>query len=217
VFPITAASTPPVQMPPPFVPQRGVRYVAAVRNYTGARDMRDLTVDEIHTYYVIVGDAPILVHNCGGDIYEHGGSTRYGARDGLERPTSVSSSITKDTLDTGSEAARWIRPPGWRGNGTLYNEARAHLLARMLGGNGRNRNNLVTMTQDPANSPVMRDFETEVYNAVAAGETVQYTSTAIYNGEELVPIGIQLEAYGSNGFCLEVCIINPAGRPGGGR
>ena len=27
--------------------------------------MRDLTVDSTHTYYVIAGDHPVLVHNCG--------------------------------------------------------------------------------------------------------------------------------------------------------
>ena len=28
--------------------------------------MRDLTVDRIHTYYVLAGDTPVLVHNKGG-------------------------------------------------------------------------------------------------------------------------------------------------------
>ncbi|WP_243715217.1 hypothetical protein [Micromonospora sp. KC207] len=27
--------------------------------------MRDLTVADVHTYYVIAGDTPVLVHNCG--------------------------------------------------------------------------------------------------------------------------------------------------------
>lgn len=26
--------------------------------------MRDLTVDQVHTYYVLVGNTPVLVHNC---------------------------------------------------------------------------------------------------------------------------------------------------------
>ncbi|WP_432841102.1 LamG-like jellyroll fold domain-containing protein [Dactylosporangium sp. CA-092794] len=39
--------------------------VAAVRNLTGAADMRDLTIADIHTYYVVAGDTPVLVHNCG--------------------------------------------------------------------------------------------------------------------------------------------------------
>jgi hypothetical protein len=38
--------------------------VTAVRNYIGGEDMRDLTVAAIHTYYVIAGNEPVLVHNC---------------------------------------------------------------------------------------------------------------------------------------------------------
>ena len=37
--------------------------VAGVRNFTGSEEMRDLTVATIHTYYVIVGSTPVLVHN----------------------------------------------------------------------------------------------------------------------------------------------------------
>ncbi|GAA0811418.1 LamG-like jellyroll fold domain-containing protein [Spirilliplanes yamanashiensis] len=52
--------------------------VAAVRNYHGKREMRDLTVADIHTYYVTAGDTPVLVHNnnrsrnsadCGPTVY----------------------------------------------------------------------------------------------------------------------------------------------------
>ncbi|WP_433609895.1 LamG-like jellyroll fold domain-containing protein [Dactylosporangium sp. CA-139114] len=37
--------------------------VTDVKNFTGAKDMRDLTVADIHTYYVLTADEPILVHN----------------------------------------------------------------------------------------------------------------------------------------------------------
>lgn len=40
-----------------------VRVLAAV-SFTGQRTMYDLTVDDIHTYYVIAGNTPVLVHNC---------------------------------------------------------------------------------------------------------------------------------------------------------
>ncbi|GAA0734441.1 hypothetical protein GCM10010199_53540 [Dactylosporangium roseum] len=40
-----------------------VATVTTVANRVGAAEMRDLTVADIHTYYVIVGDEPILVHN----------------------------------------------------------------------------------------------------------------------------------------------------------
>ncbi|GAA0456326.1 ricin-type beta-trefoil lectin domain protein [Actinoplanes campanulatus] len=45
-------------------PDGEIQYVTKVRNYTGAKVMRDLTVDDIHTYYVLAGNAPVLVHNC---------------------------------------------------------------------------------------------------------------------------------------------------------
>jgi RHS repeat-associated protein len=44
-------------------PDGQIRYVTAVWNRTGSKVMRDLTVDDIHTYYVIVGNKPVLVHN----------------------------------------------------------------------------------------------------------------------------------------------------------
>ncbi|MEU8238903.1 LamG-like jellyroll fold domain-containing protein [Actinoplanes missouriensis] len=45
-------------------PDGDTRYVTLVRTYQGAQQMRDLTVDVIHTYYVLAGATPILVHNC---------------------------------------------------------------------------------------------------------------------------------------------------------
>ncbi|MFE0462255.1 Hint domain-containing protein, partial [Kitasatospora sp. NPDC058965] len=39
--------------------------VAGVRNYTDSFVTYDLTIDGLHTYYVLAGTAPVLVHNCG--------------------------------------------------------------------------------------------------------------------------------------------------------
>ena len=38
--------------------------VVSVRSFTGEQWMYDLTVDDLHTYYVAAGDEPVLVHNC---------------------------------------------------------------------------------------------------------------------------------------------------------
>jgi RHS repeat-associated protein len=38
--------------------------VVAVHNFTGHADRRDLTVAVIHTFYVVAGTTPVLVHNC---------------------------------------------------------------------------------------------------------------------------------------------------------
>jgi hypothetical protein len=39
--------------------------VVSVRTWTGLHDMRDLTIANVHTYYVVGGTASVLVHNCG--------------------------------------------------------------------------------------------------------------------------------------------------------
>lgn len=39
--------------------------VASVRAMTRSQHMYNLTVSDVHTYYVIAGDAPVLVHNIG--------------------------------------------------------------------------------------------------------------------------------------------------------
>ncbi|GAA2030646.1 RHS repeat-associated core domain-containing protein [Catenulispora yoronensis] len=38
--------------------------VLSVRNYTSSMVTYDLTIDGLHTYYVVAGDTPVLVHNC---------------------------------------------------------------------------------------------------------------------------------------------------------
>ncbi|MEV6345208.1 LamG-like jellyroll fold domain-containing protein [Actinoplanes sp. NPDC051851] len=40
--------------------------VAAIKLWTGLKWMDDLTVNDIHTYYVRTGSSQVLVHNCGG-------------------------------------------------------------------------------------------------------------------------------------------------------
>jgi RHS repeat-associated protein len=39
--------------------------IGAVREYRGDAKTYDLTVDGLHTYYVLAGDTSVLVHNCG--------------------------------------------------------------------------------------------------------------------------------------------------------
>ncbi|MEV6298219.1 polymorphic toxin-type HINT domain-containing protein [Actinoplanes sp. NPDC051861] len=53
-------------------PNGETQHVTAVRNYTSAKQMHDLTVDITHTYYVVAAGGPILVHNndCGGGDVE---------------------------------------------------------------------------------------------------------------------------------------------------
>lgn len=43
-------------------------YVSNLRSYSRVATVFNLTIANVHTFYVIAGDAPILVHNCGGPV-----------------------------------------------------------------------------------------------------------------------------------------------------
>jgi len=43
--------------------------VVGVHNFGARREMRDLTVETVHSYYVMAGNTPVLVHNCGGATF----------------------------------------------------------------------------------------------------------------------------------------------------
>lgn len=45
--------------------------ITAVTHYTKRQQTYDLTVDDVHTYYVLAGATPVLVHNCGGSQPGH--------------------------------------------------------------------------------------------------------------------------------------------------
>ncbi|MCP4544346.1 MAG: hypothetical protein GY832_45120, partial [Chloroflexi bacterium] len=136
------------------------------------------------------------------------GFIEYGPLDDLGRPTGAQGVITREFLETnpGTSANQSIRPPGFGGGAAGH--ARGHLIAKMLGGSGKIPENLVTLIQNPVNSPVMRGFEFQVYNAVARGETVFYQVAPIYAGTSGMPIGVTLSAEGSGGFQLLVTILN---------
>jgi hypothetical protein len=127
-------------------------------------------------------------------------------------PTGVNATLTTPMLGAGTRANWRLTPPGWQGNGRKYNEARAHLLAKDLGGSGSDMRNIVTMTHNGANTPQMRDFEREVARRVRSGEVVEYSATPLYNRGGLPPSAILLTAPGSRDVPSPRMIQNPAGR-----
>ncbi|MET0491636.1 MAG: SpvB/TcaC N-terminal domain-containing protein [Actinoplanes sp.] len=48
-----------------YAPGGPILKVTATRSFTTTRLMFDLTVADVHTYYVFAGQTPVLVHNCG--------------------------------------------------------------------------------------------------------------------------------------------------------
>lgn len=140
-------------------------------------------------------------------------NVRYGELNANGQATGVDATLTPPMLGAGARADRRLRPPGWRGNGTTYNEARGHLLARSLGGaGGLEARNFVTLTQRGANTPQMRGFEQGVARRVRAGEVVDYAATPLYGDGALAPSAVLLTARGSRGIPTARLVVNPAGR-----
>jgi hypothetical protein len=183
------------------------RAVEGVRNTGRAEVVVNARVAEYHTYFV--GDDEwgfsVWAHN---QYHARQGYIIFGELDELGRPTGVRATITSEMLGTGSQAAQWIRPPGFGGQAAGH--ARGHLLGNQLGGSGRDPRNLVTLFQNPVNTPVMRDFENQVAAAVRSGQIVDYWVIPVYHGNYPIPIGVTLRARGSGGFNLDVTILNRA-------
>lgn len=79
---------------------------------------------------------------------------------------------------------------------------KTHLLGAQIGGSNKDVRNFVTMHRF-ANSPVMRKVEDQIRAAVDRGETIEYSVTPVYRSEDpsdVVPLGLTLNARGSNGF-----------------
>ncbi|TWI35121.1 DUF4781 domain-containing protein [Paracoccus sulfuroxidans] len=134
--------------------------------------------------------------------------TNFGTLKG-DQAQGIEVTLDRSMLDTGTHADPNLRPPGFEGGGA--NHSRGHLLARRLGGDGAEMANLVTLYQNPTNSPVMRSFEDVVYRAVDAGENVNYRVTPVYAEGNPVPTHIVLQAKGDQGLDIAVTINNRDG------
>ncbi|MFJ6141875.1 deaminase domain-containing protein [Kitasatospora sp. NPDC092286] len=62
-------------------PDGTTRTIQSVRNYPYAVTTHNLTVNLLHTYYVLAGATPVLVHNC--DLAEMAADHRVNANNGL--------------------------------------------------------------------------------------------------------------------------------------
>ncbi|MFE0547079.1 ricin-type beta-trefoil lectin domain protein [Streptomyces sp. NPDC058891] len=190
----------------------GHAYVLTIRTTSGTADRWNLTVQQLHTYYVVAGSTSILVHNTEGCKTDPtwGGRVQW-KRDAQGRVSEMHAMVNKDMLDEGTDAAQALRPAGFKGG--RANQARGHMLANRLGGSGDILDNLFTITQNPTNNSTMKILEGRIYDAVAAeeGENVQYSVYLEYEDDAaLVPNWIQMEAFGDGGFSLEKMFQNPA-------
>lgn len=127
----------------------------------------------------------------------------YASLDTFGRPTGIQATLGLP-LPKGSEAS--YTPVGFAG--AAAGHARGHLLANQLGGLGNEPRNIVTLFQNPVNTPIMSGHEGRVRKAVEGGEIVTYSVTPIYSASQAIPIAVTLQATGNAGFSLSISIPN---------
>ncbi|GIF05003.1 LamG-like jellyroll fold domain-containing protein [Actinoplanes siamensis] len=169
-------------------PDGELQYVTDVDNHAGAEVMRDLTVDDIHTYFVVAGGAPVLVHNNNDDCrIDYGTINEHGQRSGVHALLDKRN-LGNSTAPDPDEAIPDIRPGG------LDNQT--HLLGAAIGGSNTDPRNFVSMFRH-ANFPRMYfGAEIKIKKALKT-QQVRFSAVPKYIGNSSRPIYIHIKAIGS--------------------
>ena len=148
-------------------------------------------------YVVINNNIPFFTEDDITDVsYE-----MYGEMDYLERCTVAEACIGEDIMPRGERGEIGsVKPSGWHtvkydfvDGKYLYN--RCHLIGWQLTGENANEENLITGTRY-LNIEGMLDFENMVDDYIElTGNHVLYRVTPIFEGNNLVASGVQMEGY----------------------
>lgn len=148
------------------------------------------------------------------------GYERYSALDSLGRCGVAIASCGREIMPAESEERgdiSSIKPSGWVqakydivSGKYLYN--RCHLIGWQLSAENANSKNLITGTRY-MNTEGMLPFENMIADYIdETGNHVAYRVTPVYNGNNLVASGVQLEAYSveddGEGICFNVYVYN---------
>ena len=148
------------------------------------------------------------------------GYETYSNLDSLGRTRTALASVGKDTMPKANEergSISSIKPTGWEqakydcvSGGWLYN--RCHLIGWQLSAENANAKNLITGTKY-LNISGMLPFENMVADYIKETENhVAYRITPIYQGNNLLASGVQMEAYSVEdngaGICFNVYCYN---------
>lgn len=124
----------------------------------------------------------------------------YSKLDSLGRCGVAYANLSQDTMPTEERGSiGMIKPSGWHTvkydivNGKyLYN--RCHLIGYQLSGENANEKNLITCTRQ-MNTEGMLDFENQVAEYIkSTGNHVLYRVTPVFEGDNLLASGVQMEA-----------------------
>ena len=179
-----------------------------------SESIRDVPAFSGEPYVVINGNKPEFTQeDMTTDSYEF-----YSPLDSFGRCGYTMACIGPDLMPTADrESISQVKPSGWVqakydfvDGESLYN--RCHLIGFQLTGENANERNLVTGTRY-CNVQGMLPFENMVADYIhETGNHVLYRVTPVFNGDELVCRGIQMEAWSvedeGEGICFHVYVYN---------
>ncbi len=182
-------------------------------------DNNSYDIDNIPSYagnsYVIVNDN---IPNFKEEDYTTTSFEKYGELDYLGRCTTATSNIGIDLMPTEKRGSiGMIKPTGWHtikydhiDGKYLYN--RCHLIGYQLTGENANKKNLITCTRS-MNTKGMLQFENMVADYIKkTSNHVLYRVTPIFEGDNLLATGVQMEAYSvedsGKGIMFNVFVYN---------
>ncbi|MGW6686048.1 polymorphic toxin-type HINT domain-containing protein [Streptomyces sp. NPDC054961] len=167
--------------------------VKATRNYPYAVTTHNLTVDDLHTYYVLAGATPVLVHNC--PIYSEIENGRRGA---------AYVEITPESL-----AKNGGTPPGGKKpDGFRKGDSRGHLIGKQFGGSGTDMRNIIAQGKD-VNNVAISNIEDMIAKYVRdTGRTVIMSVSPVYGSAKYRAEAVRIEAVDDFGWSFDKTIPN---------
>lgn len=175
----------------------------AVESY----DMGNIPQYSGNSYVVLNNNKP----NFTDEDYSKGSFEEYSELDVLGRCGVAYANVSVDTMPTEERGSiGQIKPSGWHtvkydivSGKYLYN--RCHLIGYQLTGENANPKNLITCTRS-MNTEGMLEFENQVADYVKeTNNHVLYRVTPIFEGNNLVASGVQIEASSVEDKCEDVC------------
>lgn len=160
-------------------------------------DIENLPEYDGNSYVIVNDNIPYFKE----EEYTTNSFEKYSELDSLGRCGVASANISKDLMPTEKRGSIGsIKPSGWHtikydhiDGKYLYN--RCHLIGYQLTGENANEKNLITCTRS-MNTKGMLQFENMVTKYIKdTGNHVLYRVTPVFEGNNLVATGVEMEAY----------------------
>ena len=170
-------------------------------------DMSNIPQYSGNSYVILNNNKP----NFTDEDYSKGSFEEYSELDALGRCGVAYANVSVNTMPTEERGSiGQIKPSGWHtvkydivSGKYLYN--RCHLIGYQLTGENANPKNLITCTRS-MNTEGMLEFENQVADYVKeTNNHVLYRVTPIFEGNNLVASGVQIEASSVEDKCEDVC------------